>query len=357
MSPPANPEARPLPGTRAGDAAADLESSRAPQRAVGTDVGGYVVVGASVAGRSHAARGRPRDDAFAVRCAGPWLAIAVSDGVGSQVDSRAGSTCAVESLVEHLIRRAVPAGAEIEWQWSPTGWLEFAPPGVFGYVIDRPIPSIPVPTPRFRPMGLLQALSAPRALPPPARLQIAPAARDLLDAMRSAFHLARRDLARRAAELHRPTRSLACTALAVLLNTDTGECAAGQVGDGAIVTVSDQDELQSLVSPPLPADPGVTSTLAGGDLSAWLAVGSCAAPAAVLLMTDGVAEDVLAQSPDATNRWVQAVTRHVVGSAAPVAARGLSTWLDSYHVPGSFDDRTLVAVVRKEGALAHGPSA
>ena len=41
-------------------------------------VGSYLVVGASAVGQIHLARGLPRDDAFAVRCMGPWLAAAAS---------------------------------------------------------------------------------------------------------------------------------------------------------------------------------------------------------------------------------------------------------------------------------------
>ena len=58
----------------------------------------YCVVGASVRGKLHVHNGSPRDDAFAVRCNGTWLAVAVSDGVGSRKLSRYGASFAVNRL-------------------------------------------------------------------------------------------------------------------------------------------------------------------------------------------------------------------------------------------------------------------
>lgn len=56
------------------------------------------MVGASVRGRLHVYNKVPRDDAFAVRSNGLWLAIAVSDGVGSRPLSRFGASLAVNRL-------------------------------------------------------------------------------------------------------------------------------------------------------------------------------------------------------------------------------------------------------------------
>jgi len=71
-------------------------------RANSARVGEYCVVGASVRGRLHVYNKVPRDDAFAVRSNGVWLAIAVSDGVGSQPLSRFGASLAVNRLCTRL---------------------------------------------------------------------------------------------------------------------------------------------------------------------------------------------------------------------------------------------------------------
>jgi hypothetical protein len=67
-------------------------------RANSKRLGTYCVVGASVRGRMHEYNGTPRDDAFAARCNGKWLAVAVSDGVGSRPFSRYGASFVVNRL-------------------------------------------------------------------------------------------------------------------------------------------------------------------------------------------------------------------------------------------------------------------
>ena len=64
----------------------------------------YRFVGASAIGKLHLRDVRPRDDAFAVRSSGVWLAVAVADGAGSRKQSRYGASFAVEALCEHLLR-------------------------------------------------------------------------------------------------------------------------------------------------------------------------------------------------------------------------------------------------------------
>ena len=81
----------------------------------------YQFVGASAIGKLHLREARPRDDAFAVRSAGVWLAVAVSDGAGSRKQSRYGASFAVEALCEHLLREAtgVAPSSEAEPAESP----------------------------------------------------------------------------------------------------------------------------------------------------------------------------------------------------------------------------------------------
>ncbi|PIU55819.1 MAG: hypothetical protein COS87_03935 [Chloroflexi bacterium CG07_land_8_20_14_0_80_45_17] len=67
-------------------------------RASSARSGGYCVVGASVRGRLHRYNEVPRDDAFAARSNGTWLAVAVSDGVGSRKLSRYGASFAVNRV-------------------------------------------------------------------------------------------------------------------------------------------------------------------------------------------------------------------------------------------------------------------
>lgn len=71
--------------------------------------GPILVAGASAIGQIHLAHGMPRDDAFMIKSVGPWLAVAVSDGVGSRPMSRFGSTYVVDALTSLLLHLASPA--------------------------------------------------------------------------------------------------------------------------------------------------------------------------------------------------------------------------------------------------------
>ena len=66
--------------------------------------GPYLVVGASAIGHLHLYHQTPRDDAFVIRCVDPWLAVVVSDGVGSRPFSRYGATCVAEVLSAYLLQ-------------------------------------------------------------------------------------------------------------------------------------------------------------------------------------------------------------------------------------------------------------
>ena len=66
--------------------------------------GPYLVVGASAIGHLHLYHQTPRDDAFVIRCVDPWLAVVVSDGVGSRPFSRYGATYVAEVLSAYLLQ-------------------------------------------------------------------------------------------------------------------------------------------------------------------------------------------------------------------------------------------------------------
>jgi len=64
----------------------------------------YDIVGASAIGHLHVHQQLSRDDAFLIRTADEWIAVAVADGVGSRRSSRYGATYAVGALCEFLQR-------------------------------------------------------------------------------------------------------------------------------------------------------------------------------------------------------------------------------------------------------------
>ena len=63
---------------------------------------GWAIIGASVRGKQHAHQGTWRDDAFAWGQAGAWSFVAVSDGAGSAALSRVGARLACDAAVKSL---------------------------------------------------------------------------------------------------------------------------------------------------------------------------------------------------------------------------------------------------------------
>ncbi|RME91192.1 MAG: hypothetical protein D6766_12200 [Verrucomicrobia bacterium] len=186
---------------------------------------------------------------------------------------------------------------------------------------------------------------------------------NLCEIMRRSFDAAHRHLHHQAATLGLDPAGLSCTALALLLDCETGELVAGQVGDGAILALSASGEVRELVSPPETGDAQTTFTLNAPDYAATLAVAQvhpakCDPVEALFVMTDGLAGDLLySAEPGALNTWARQVHHNLRHSPTPAAAAaGMLNWLAGYHVPGSWDDRTLVVLTLDHPAHAHRPT-
>lgn len=382
-------------------------------------LGAYLITGASAVGQGHVAKGAPRDDAFVVRSMGPWLAVAVSDGVGSRPMSRYGATYAADLLTAWLLRPFAPPPALPQTAPSQLGTdppatgkpsrlvrsvpPAFAEPAEHEGVMEksRPTPAqvgkrvkdslrqwlgqasvgnaLPtdlrqagtmswwpapgvrasVPGSRVRPTGLdAQAVSASSgAIPSPEP--------DLVAIMRKAFqetHLGLREQARR---LNLELSDLGCTGLALLLNTELGRGVAGQVGDGAVLGLTAQLKVKELVESAESEDPQLVYTLNRPTFEKYLALQVIEPIAshpyvAFYVMTDGLSMDIMYAPMDVMESWAAAIDKNLraSGSAAQAAA-GLLNWLTTYQ--GSLDDRTLVAITRLESehasSLANGEAA
>lgn len=366
--------------------------------------GPYLVVGASAVGQIHLARNAPRDDAFVVRSAGPWLTAVVADGVGSRPYSRYGATYAVEALSSLLLRPLVrqpshaAGGIPVQSSLPDSGTL--APPARVEQV-DLRIGLVKVKSSMAslatglrdwqqalvreerRPAGLLQTASIgwwppnapsqrsvvpesrlPSAIDPRSGLYTEPSGGStsalegakLVEVMKQAFiktHLGLREHAR---SLDLELADLSCTALALLLNTETGEGAVGQVGDGAILGLTAQGRVLELIQAPDSGDAQSTYTLNKPNFEQYLALGIIVERppvdpfVAFYVMTDGVSGDLLyTPKPEALENWAQKVDYNLHHSESLAqAAAGMLNWLATYTVKGSWDDRTLVVITRQE---------
>lgn len=321
-------------------------------------IGAYRFVGASAIGKSHLRDALPRDDAFAVRSAGVWLAIAVSDGAGSRKLSRYGASFAVEALCEHLLREATGT--------APTPETESAEPPIKADENDKPT--------QVEPVAQLPAFDAPLPVtpsdeaataygtltwhwqPPPPSSAPSPLVGEGWgegECVRRAFQRTRQGLEQFAHSRNMALRELHCTLLGLLLNTETGEVAVGHVGDGLVAAFHPEFGAKPLVDALTPGEVGETYVLTQNDWEKYLVVRALSPQEAqgittFYLLTDGVADDCTHPPPeDIFQRWAKDIDREVrKDEPLPQTATRLLRWLATYEVRGSWDDRTLVVALR-----------
>lgn len=365
----------------------------------------YRFVGASAIGKLHLREARPRDDAFAVRSAGAWLAVAVSDGAGSRKQSRYGASFAVEALCEHLLREATGVAP------SPEG--ESAEPPPIADEDDKPTQVEPIPQqtkevvatggrwtrllkrapaetapkeevdhtfPPFDAPSLVTpsdeaattcgtltwhwqppANASTPTSPPAPRLQGEEGTRmegeedekvRREECVRLAFQHTRQGIEQYAQSRNVALRELHCTLLGLLLNTETGAVTVGQIGDGLVAALHPGLGAQQIVESPLPGEVSETYVLTQSDWEEYLSVRALTPKeakgiTAFYLMTDGVADDCIYPPPeDIFQRWTQDIARELrKDEPLQQTTTRLLRWLATYEVKGSWDDRTLVVVL------------
>lgn len=358
-----------------------------------SNFGPYLVIGASAIGQDHLARASPRDDAFVIRCVGPWLAIGVSDGVGSRPFSRYGASYVADVLTSYLLNGVT----SLQLTSGPSSTLSsmqherrntVPPNNIEESAVELPKPD-PVKGARVNKKSFLEMLSiyfrrsvntqdaSPAELQPakPQHLQQMgsvswslldpskplhptqnkPDHTELADVVVAAFRKTNVGLRDHARRLQLEPSDLSCTALGLLFNNETGQIVVGQVGDGAVLGLTLQGKLTELVPVGDTGDPQSTYTVNRPDFETYLAVQELPAspanpPIALFLMTDGLSGDLL-YSPDEEARidWAKNVDKNLRYSPSPTqAATGLLNWLAGYQVTGSYDDRTLVVVTLQE---------
>lgn len=180
---------------------------------------------------------------------------------------------------------------------------------------------------------------------------------NLLPIVRKAFDKSHQGLRHHAESLGIELKELGCTALALLLNIETGTGAVGQIGDGAILGLTTHGKVEELVHAPDTDDPQATYTLNSSNFDQYLAVSVFDPPAispyvAFFIMSDGVSGDLLYSSRP-LEEWATPLNGNVLAAPSPAqAATGMLNWLASYRIQGSWDDRTLVVITRRE--KSHG---
>jgi hypothetical protein len=373
-------------GFQAGDGILGLSAdTHADWTAAFGQVGPWTCIAASAAGHVHLREGTPRDDAFAIRSAGPWLAVAVADGAGSRPSSRYGASFAVASLCEQMLRAArglgtSPGGAESETgtqpdttaepdpaepaHAQPRRWLPWLRAAKRTADPEAGVVRFPDP-PSAEPRGEAQqgwgtlAWRRERAL-----LGEGTQTPDLAECVRTAFRATRAGLDAYAAQRSIAIRDLHCTLLGVLLDTRTGAMGVGQIGDGLISCLHPGMGAKPLAEPPSTGNVGETYVLTQSDWERFLAVRALAPEETagirtVYVMTDGVAEDCTHPPPEGIfDRWSRDIDREMRAPSSPSAACvKLARWLATYEAPASWDDRTLAVLLLQDTVEATPPGA
>jgi hypothetical protein len=155
------------------------------------------------------------------------------------------------------------------------------------------------------------------------------------------------------ARLGVPVDALACTLLLMILDVRSGFLCAARVGDGAILALDPNGDVFELVDAPEGSQPQETYSLLDGNGRDCLGVRVWPNPPqwqTLFLMTDGISHDLLfTDHQDAVRTWAHGVSTQIRSAENPyVAAEGMVNWLATYELPGSWDDRTMVVVTRKE---------
>ncbi len=328
--------------------------SHPDRRAIFAELGSWRLLAGSTAGSGHVRRGNPRDDALAVRSGGPWVVVAVADGVGSHSHSCFGASFAVDYLTKNLLQRVS------KLQFTATdSWSAIVPMGdsLSGDA-------------RFSCRSLedlRQVGSDPRAgelvwpgsLNGPDLNLVSASEEDLYTALRDAFLATRTDLVERYAPANGlDSRRMGCTLLALLLHEPTGRVVVGQVGDGLIAEWSPGRPSRDLLAAHPALHPGTTSSLTQLDWQDYFVVGSATPPElgpwSLFVMSDGVAEDVTPPPEGILERSLRDLDREMrLDLPLPIQAARLLDWLTSYQKADSFDDRTLVVLLRSS-SLAPG---
>lgn len=328
------------------------------EHALGLAPDGYCVVGASVRGKMHIRNEVPREDAFAVYRRRHWLAVAVSDGVGSSRHSRLGASFAVNRVCRNLlgqieelttvrkgIKQQLFGEAEPRQEQLEKAMFE----GLRKTADDL----------KKHAEDLAEALESREHVP---SSQIAPSVEidttegsdaDGIDEQT----IQRGESSKQEHDLSSANSGIAlddlhCTLLALILNLKTGTMALAQIGDGLILGLTEDFNATPLIEPQMPRQTGQTYVITQKDWERYCLVRVIRGEQSkglmtTYLMTDGVADDCQYGPPeDILQRWAKDMDSEIRKYDVETTKERLRRYLSEYQAKGSYDDRTLVAVYR-----------
>jgi len=256
------------------------------------NAGDWYICGASRRGKLHENEATFREDAFAVQYAGGWILVAVADGAGSHHLSRVGSNLSVKVAIEMLTDKVTNKPPQEDYI---AGFLENA---------------------------LDESLLA---------------------------------LSRESVKRNIDIRDLSTTLLLLMFNERKNLIGVAQVGDGLLAVQFTDGEVAPLGNPESGEYSGQTYFLTNHQKGSFKNNVSVLKPDKDLkyffVMTDGVADDLYPPT-ERLPGLIKAIPEVIVSDYPDKALLELI----NYNRPGSFDDRTLVVVCKRNEIVKEAPA-
>jgi serine/threonine protein phosphatase PrpC len=343
-----------------GDTILDNPGDEHPdERSLGLTFSRYCLVGASVRGKMHRKNKVSREDAFAVYRKDQWLAIAVSDGVGSSKYSRLGATYAVNKMCQNLLSQLEkPTG--IGSSMVPRFIRDVEPRQEQLEMVMREGLRLTASGLKEHASGIAKSLqcqgnAANVEFGAPvvaiANQECGNAEGPKQEGEDTGLCKQRSDSAPEKATV--VFDDFHCTLLATMFNLKSGTVALAQVGDGLILGLAQDRSATPLVEPRMPEQMGQTYVITQDNWERYCAVRaipkeSAKAYLTIYLMTDGVADDCQYGPPeDILQRWANEMDIELRKYDVETTRERLARYLNDYEAKGSYDDRTLVAIYRR----------
>lgn len=339
-----------------------LEDKHPDECSEGLPFGQYRLVAASVRGKMHIRNEIHREDAFAVYRNGDWLAVAVSDGVGSSQYSRLGATYAVNSACQNLLdetsRLARPKKAVISWPFFMAK-EHITQPEELVKMISEAFCSTAKALREY--VDRLAIILETQQSTDDAG-SIAPGIQSTTESICCGVQQIEDDYEEEDSPIGKlapPSRSATialrdfhCTLLVLALNLRSGTMVVGQIGDGLILGLTADEVAVPLVETKVPGQTGQTYVITQRDWECYWSYKVISSEQSrdyttIYLMTDGVADDCQYGPPeDILQRWANDVNAEIRKYDLETTKERLRMYLNDYEVKGSYDDRTLVAVYK-----------
>ena len=338
------------------------------QRQEGLTLGAFDLVGASVRGKMHIRNGIGREDAFAVYRAGDWLAVAVSDGVGSSRHASLGATFAVNDVCQNLLeeihkmsRNEANVDSDCQDNTAP---LKEQLSGAMYTSYAKTSANLQNYANELRDEQAAQENQLETA---DTTSEANPSNTDI-EAILSFTDMNGLDIQLKKQEEKGNSgktegksflpdspisvSDLHCTLLALLINAKSGMIAMGQVGDGLILGLTREYEARPIIEPLTPEQTGQVHAITQKDWhkfweSKILSSAESINFITLYLMTDGVADDCQYPPPeDILQQWAFGMDAEVRKYDVSLTKMRLAKYLANYEAKGSYDDRTLVMLYK-----------